>query len=110
MIVKLLTEHHLEFLSLREAAQDRLNLQMSKCHIVGNLMPRLNFHLTCMNLSDGLLVCNDWMMDRMQYRWTQGVKTLFTQCDATSFPDLYLSEEVRACSASQEIMPFITLV
>ena len=41
MIVKLLNEHNLEFLSLREAAQDRLNLQMSKCHIVGNLMPRL---------------------------------------------------------------------
>ena len=85
------------------------------------------YGLTCINISDGLLVCNDWMMDRMQYRWTQGVKTLFTQCDATSFPDLYLSEEVRACSASQEtivcfvalcpkstanqeIMPFITLV
>ena len=43
---------------------------------------------------EGLLICNDWQMDRMQYRWTQGVKTLFTQCDATVFPDLYLSEEV----------------
>ena len=44
--------------------------------------------------SEGLLICNDWQMDRMQYRWTQGVKTLFTQCDATYFPDLYMSEEV----------------
>ena len=35
MIVKLLTEHHLEFLSLREAAQARLSLHLSKCHIVG---------------------------------------------------------------------------
>lgn len=43
--------------------------------------------------NEGLLICNDWQMDRMQYRWTQGVKTLFTQCDATVFPDLYLSEE-----------------
>ena len=41
MIVKLLTEHHLEFLSLNEATQARLSLHMSKCHIVGNLMPRL---------------------------------------------------------------------
>ena len=41
MIVKLLTEHHLEFLSLKEAAQARLSLHMSKCHIVENLMSRL---------------------------------------------------------------------
>ena len=39
MIVKLLTEHHLEF----EAAQARLSLHISKCHIVGKLMPRLNY-------------------------------------------------------------------
>ena len=43
MIVKLLTEHHLEFLSLKEEAQTRLHL--SKCQIVGNLMPRLNYKL-----------------------------------------------------------------
>ena len=41
MIVKLLTERHLEFLSLKEAAEARPSLHMSKCHIVGNLMPRL---------------------------------------------------------------------
>ena len=42
MIVKLLTEHHLEFLSLkREAEQARLSLHMSKCHIVGNHVSRL---------------------------------------------------------------------
>ena len=41
MIVKLLTEHHLEFLSLKEEAQTRLSLHLSKCQIVGNLMPRL---------------------------------------------------------------------
>ena len=38
---KLLTEHHLEFLSLKGAAQARLSLRMSKCHIVGNLTSRL---------------------------------------------------------------------
>ena len=35
MTVKLLTEHHLEFLSLKEAPQARLSrLNLSKCHIV----------------------------------------------------------------------------
>ena len=38
MIVKLLIEHHLEFLSLKGAAEARPSLRMSKCHIVGNLM------------------------------------------------------------------------
>ena len=36
-----MTEHHLEFLSLKRAAQARLSLRMSKCHIVGNLTSRL---------------------------------------------------------------------
>ena len=40
MIVKLLTEHHLELLSLKEARQ---SLHLSKCQIVGNLMPRLKY-------------------------------------------------------------------
>ena len=34
MIVKLLTEHDLEFLSLQEAAETHPSLHMSKCHIV----------------------------------------------------------------------------
>ena len=42
MIVKLLTEQHLEFLSLKGAAQARPSLHMSKCDIVGNLIPRLS--------------------------------------------------------------------
>ena len=37
MIVKLLTEHHFKFLSLKEAAEARPSLHMSK-HNVGNLM------------------------------------------------------------------------
>ena len=41
--VKLLTERLLEFLSLKEAAQARLSPFMSKSHIVGNHMSRLNF-------------------------------------------------------------------
>ena len=46
MIVKLLAEHHLEFLSLKEAAEARPCLHLSKCQIVGNLMPRLIFYKT----------------------------------------------------------------
>ena len=44
MIVKLPTEHHLGFLSLKEAAQARLSLHLSKCHIVGNHISRLICH------------------------------------------------------------------
>ena len=43
MIVKLRTEHHLEFLSLKGSCKARLSLHMSKCHIVGNLMPQINY-------------------------------------------------------------------
>ena len=38
MIVKLMTEHHLECLNLKEAAEAHLSLHMLKCHIVGNHM------------------------------------------------------------------------
>ena len=44
MIVKLsrvLTEHHLEFLSLKKAAEARPSLHLSKCQIVGNLFRQL---------------------------------------------------------------------
>ena len=52
MTVKLLSEHHLEFLSLKGAAQARLSLHLSKCHIVGNHMLRVksgNFGHTLAN-------------------------------------------------------------
>ena len=42
MIVKLLIEYHSEFLNLKEAAQVRPSLHLTKCHIGGNLMSRLN--------------------------------------------------------------------
>ena len=45
MNVKLLTEHHLEFLSLNEAAEARLSLHMSKCHIFGKHMHWLNYYV-----------------------------------------------------------------
>ena len=45
MSVKLLTEHHLEFFSLKEAAQAPLSPHMSKYYIVGNHVSRLNYVL-----------------------------------------------------------------
>ena len=38
MIVKLLTEHHLEFLSLKGGCRGSSETTHVKCHIVGNLM------------------------------------------------------------------------
>ena len=42
MTVKLLIEHHFEFLSLKGGCKAHLSLHLSKCHIVGNLMSKLN--------------------------------------------------------------------
>ena len=42
MIVKLLTEHHLEFLSLKGGCRGLSESHLSNCQIVGNLMPGLN--------------------------------------------------------------------
>ena len=42
LTVKLLTEHHLEFLTLK-GGYTGLSLHLSKCHIVGNHMSRLNY-------------------------------------------------------------------
>ena len=41
MIVKLLTEHHLESLSLKGGCRGSSESTHVKCHIVGNLMSRL---------------------------------------------------------------------
>ena len=48
MIAKLLTEHHLEFLSLKGAAQAGLSQHLSNFHIVGNHVSWLK---SCMILS-----------------------------------------------------------
>ena len=49
MTVKLLSEHHLGFLSLKGGcAQARLSIHLTKCHIVGNHMSQLkNIYLFC---------------------------------------------------------------
>ena len=41
MIVKLLTEHHLGFLSLKGGCGNSSESTLVKCQIVGNLMSRL---------------------------------------------------------------------
>ena len=57
MSVKLLNEHNLEFLSLKEAAQARLSIHLSNCHIVGNHMSGLISVYLCFLL---LLLCVDF--------------------------------------------------
>ena len=47
MTVKLLTDKIWSFYALQEAAQARLSLHLSKCHIVGNHMPRLISFTEC---------------------------------------------------------------
>ena len=42
MTVQLLTKHHLEFLILKGGCTGCLSLHLSKCHIVGNQVSRLN--------------------------------------------------------------------
>ena len=46
MSVKLLTEHYLEFLSLKGGCTDSSESTLVKYHIVRNYMSRLNYYLT----------------------------------------------------------------
>ena len=62
MIVMLLTKHHLEFLSLKKAAEARLSLYLSKYHIFGNQVSQLindSSSTLCINrgLKKELCVC-----------------------------------------------------
>ena len=70
MSVKLLTEHHLEFLSLKEAAQARLSLHVSKCHIVGHPLSRLNYGRTHPNIKDkcGKCECGIWFASILEFK------------------------------------------
>ena len=52
MIDKHLTEHHLEFLSLKRGCRGSSESTLSKCQIVGNLMPRLNIKDLGLMVSD----------------------------------------------------------
>ena len=57
MSVKLLTEQHLEFLSLKKAAE----LHLSKKHIVGNHMPRLQ----CKDINVRNLLARFWYLSHI---------------------------------------------
>ena len=68
MSVKQLTEHHLEVLRLKA----RLSLHLSKCHIVGNHMSRLNYCTLEDHRSEGqdfnvLLVLNGFNHNKPNY-------------------------------------------
>ena len=58
MIVKLLTEHDLEFLSLKGGCTGCPSIHLSKCHMVGNLMHRLLFD-KFQNQMNWLNYCSD---------------------------------------------------
>ena len=45
-LLRLLIEHQLEFLCIYNAAQARLSLHLPECHMTGNHMSRLNYHLS----------------------------------------------------------------
>ena len=45
MSVKLLTEHNVEFLTLKGGLTGSSDSDLSKCHIVGNHMSRLKFNV-----------------------------------------------------------------
>ena len=50
MTVKLLIEHHLEFLSLKGGCTGSFELHLSKCHIVGNHMAWLKYVIVTFSL------------------------------------------------------------
>ena len=65
MIVKLLTEHYLEFLSLKGGCRGSSeSTVMSKCHIVGNLMHWLLFNVCCC-----FIVCGSPVMGPCYVVW-----------------------------------------
>ena len=60
----LLTEHHLEFLSLKKGdTQARLSLYLSKCHIVGNHMSQLINKELCVTTIESPLKKGTWGYD-----------------------------------------------
>ena len=66
MTVNLLTDHHLEFLTLKEAAQARQSLHLSKCDIyVGNHMSRLIYKVLS-NQIKGQTICNGYKAETVK--------------------------------------------
>ena len=71
MTVKLLTELHLEFLSLKGGCKARLSLHLSKRHIVGNHMSWLIFNYVQYILHKHFQVCRNPFMTYFQFDFQQ---------------------------------------
>ena len=56
MAVKLLTKQHLEYLSLKAAAQARMSLHMLKYHMVGNHMSHLILYSLALYFCDTSII------------------------------------------------------
>ena len=69
MSIKLLTEHNLEFLSLKEAAQAPLSLHLSKRDIVGNHVSRLIWYVASIRLVLNTPLGQNWSrpLDHLYY-------------------------------------------
>ena len=67
MIVKLLTEHHLEFLSIKERCRGSSESTHVKCHIVGNLMYWLIFLADKKPHVSGFLEVTDPANQKLRY-------------------------------------------
>ena len=85
MSVKLLTKHHLEFLSLKVAAQARLSLHLSKCHIDGNHMSRLIFRAdeqtkmaTRIKMPGADLEGIEWLKKKMYHFFLESIYIQYT--------------------------------
>ena len=59
MTVKLLTEQHLKFLSLKRGNTSSSESTLVKCHIVGSHMSRLKCILTLAMLNPDIMVCEN---------------------------------------------------
>ena len=75
MIVKLLTEHHLEFLSLKGGCRGSSESTLVKTHIVGNLMHWLKCNTAVIETKGALDVSNDTSLQPTSER-----EATFTTC------------------------------
>ena len=75
MTVKLLTKHHLEFLSLKGGRTGSSSLHLSKCNIIGNHMSRL----ICQNATLLEITCHGSYV-KMQHCWKSHVTAHMSNC------------------------------
>ena len=99
MNVKLLTEHHFEFLSLIGGCTGSSEYSLSKCHIVGNIMSQLIFKHVGYSL---LVFCSDACKEHnskfffLPGRVAQSVTCLATDACLTADPGVLSSIPARS--------------